>query len=277
MDPARDASPPPAVRRDCRILEGDFLREDVRELVLEEPLTIAASGRTVTRLTYTPGDEENLAIGFLLTEGMISSMSDVRTVSFCADNGNAVRVEPAEGADVPRRIEERLSAPDSPTPSDAIIQDIGERIPPFRKPPGRLEPTALFELMDLMQERQDLFRRTGCTHAAALGTIRNGKLTAESVIVREDIGRHNALDKAVGQALRAGLDLGQCLLALSSRAGFQMIAKAAFAGISDVAAVGAASALGARLADRLDMFLAGFVRNGTATVYSGADALTEQP
>jgi len=100
-----------------------------------------------------------------------------------------------------------------------------------------------------------------------------GRVIADTLIVKEDIGRHNALDKAVGQALQVGLDLRDWLLMLSGRLSFEMIAKAARAGISDVAGVSAPTRLAVEMARKLNMFLAGFVRGERGTVYSGATAI----
>jgi FdhD protein len=124
-----------------------------------------------------------------------------------------------------------------------------------------------------MNSRQRFFKRTGGTHAAIMGQIKGGGLLPESAILKEDIGRHNTLDKVVGEALRRKVSLGETLLFLSGRMSFEMVAKAARAGISDIAAVSAPTALAVELARQLNMLLIGFARGESAVVYSGKEAL----
>jgi FdhD protein len=120
---------------------------------------------------------------------------------------------------------------------------------------------------------QHYFRRTGGTHAAVLAQIEGGNIVARSAVVKEDIGRHNALDKAVGEALMRGVPFDDSFLFLSGRTSFERVAKAARAGISDLAAVSAPTALAVELARQLGMLLVGFARGESAVVYSGKEAL----
>jgi FdhD protein len=152
-----------------------------------------------------------------------------------------------------------------------MIEEEAAGIAPFRRPAGRIAPGDIFILAEAMKASQELFKRTGAAHGAALGM--SSARPDSGTLVREDIGRHNALDKAIGAAARRGIPLSESLLLLSGRLSFEMVAKAARAGISDVAAVSAPSALAVALGRTLNMFLAGFVRNRTMTVYSGANAL----
>jgi FdhD protein len=130
----------------------------------------------------------------------------------------------------------------------------------------------IVELAESMNSRQRYFRRTGGTHAAALGQIENGRLISASIILKEDIGRHNALDKAVGEALRRKTVFDDSMLFLSGRMSFEMVAKAARAGISDIAAISAPTSLAVELARRLGMLLVGFARGTSAVIYAGEDA-----
>ena len=265
-------------RADCFVVEQGRRTPAQRELVAEEPLTILVGDRPVATLMRTPGDEAELAMGFLLTEGIVGSPKDVGAISFCAQGElsgrNEVRVALAEGAR-PRR----LPAPRRVFSSCGLcgadmIEEIAADIPAFTRPPLRLGAEDLFALADAMRRGQKMFQRTGGTHAAALA--RPPVKPGAECIVREDLGRHNALDKAVGAAARSGtLEPGLALL-LSGRLSFEMVAKAARAGISEVAGVSAPSALAVELARRLNMFLAGFVRERTLTIYSGADALRQE-
>jgi FdhD protein len=168
-----------------------------------------------------------------------------------------------------------------------MIEEVAADIAPFARPPLRLAAEDLFALAEAMRRAQKMFQRTGGTHAAALG--RPPVESGAECIVREDLGRHNALDKAVGCAAQRGMlapelcpqhtaerFAARLALLLSGRLSFEMVAKAARAGISEVAGVSAPSALAVELARRLNMFLAGFVRERTLTVYSGADALRQE-
>jgi FdhD protein len=264
------------VSHGCHVLGPEGLSEAQRDLICEEPIVIAIGPRPATTLMCTPGDEVHLALGYLYTEGIIASAAEVGAIAFCRDakEGRVVRVHPADRAD----WESRLSAHRTVFSSCSIcgaeaINGLTSCIKRFDRPAGRLTQRAIRELAELMHKGQRFFTRTGGTHAAALAQVRDGRLASETLIVKEDIGRHNAMDKAIGQALRARLNLRECLLMLSGRLSFEMISKAARAGISDVAGVSAPTALAVEVARRLNMFLAGFVRGETATVYTGAAAI----
>ena len=266
--------------------ENGALRPCLRELLPEEPLGIVLDGEPVVTLLRTPGHEEDLALGFLLTEGLIRSAAEVGAISFCREGiagaRNEVRahlcagVAPARPVPAHRRVYSSCSLCGA-----EMIEEAAAEIAPFRRPAGRIAPDDIFALAEFMRDSQELFRRTGAAHGAAIGMRNMESNIPHSEIhiphfkplVREDIGRHNALDKVVGAAARQGIPISESLLFLSGRLSFEMVAKAARAGISDVAAVSAPSALAVALARTLNMFLAGFVRDRTMTVYSGADAL----
>jgi FdhD protein len=258
--------------------ENGALSPCSRDLLPEEPLGIVLDGEPVITLMRTPGHEEELALGFLLTEGLIRSAAEVGAISFCregiADARNEVRVYLASGVKPARPLPAHRKVYSSCGICGAeMIEEATAGIAPFRRPAGRIAPGDLFSLAEAMKAHQELFKRTGAAHGAALLLSHSRESGNDSLVVREDIGRHNALDKAVGAAARQGVPLSESLLLLSGRLSFEMVAKAARAGISDVAAVSAPSALAVALGRSLNMFLAGFVRNRTMTVYSGADAL----
>lgn len=263
---------------DCQTLGPDGLSETRRDLIAEEPLLIVVAGKDVATVMCTPGEEENLALGWLVTEAIIpADVGDVEMVYRRDDAwGNIIRVTPPEGVD----WQSRLTAHRKVYSSCGIcgheaIQEVASGLKPFDRPAGRLTRTAIHELAERMRDHQRLFKQTGATHAAALVEVRDGKLVPASLIVKEDIGRHNALDKVVGQAVRTRMSLDVCLVMLSGRISFEMVAKAARAGISDVTAVSAPTQLAVDLARRVKMFLAGFVRGDLATVYTGPEALAE--
>ncbi len=264
---------------DCHALGPEGLTETHRDLIGEEPLLIAVAGKDVATVMCTPGDEADLALGWLVTEGIIESEAEVSEISFRRDDawGNVVRVTPAKGVG----WETRLTAHRKVYSSCGIcgyeaIREVASSLEPFDRPDGRLSRAVVVALAGLMRQNQRLFRPTGATHAAALAEVRSGKLVAETLIVKEDIGRHNALDKVIGQGVRGRVALERCVVMLSGRVSFEMVAKAARAGVSDVAAVGAPTALAVDLARRLNMFVAGFVRGESATIYAGPEALGNQ-
>lgn len=261
----------------CHVFEHGALHPAPRELTDEEPLRLVVNGELAATLMRTPGGEEDLALGFLLTEGLVRTVAEVGAVSFCADGefgaANEVQVHLASGTEIPRLRERYREVFSSCAVCGAtMIEAFADNIPAFRKPADRLDSEDVFQLARAMQAAQTEFQRTGGTHAAAIVEI-PAPAHAESVVVREDIGRHNALDKAIGAAARRGIALERSLVLLSGRMSFEMVAKAARARISDAAGVSAPSGLGVKLARHLGMFLAGFVRGETMTVYAGHEAL----
>jgi len=262
-------------KRPCHVVTSDGCEPQPRDVVEERPVRIVVNGSPIATLMRTPGSEMELALGFLLTEGIIRSRPEVNAISFCRDGAMG---EPGEilvlladpDAILARGYRDVMSS--CSLCGDAWMDSFAEGIAPFDLPKGRLCVADVFGLASAMSRGQGLFERTGATHAAALAE--RPVKDAERLIVRQDIGRHNALDKAVGAALDAGLDLSRSLLMLSSRLSFEMVTKAARAGIANVGGVSAPSASAIRLAERLNMFLAGFVRGETMTVYCGIEALT---
>ena len=256
-------------------VECSGMAPGVGELIVEEPLLITVAGKSLATLMCTPGDEISLALGYLLTEGMIGSVSDVGAVVLCREeSGNVVRVTPCGGCDLLSRLDgHRTVFSSCGICGREAIRSVLSSLRSFTKQKGRLSPGAIFELGEFMNVEQQYFRRTGGTHAAVLAQIERGKIVAGSAIIKEDIGRHNALDKAIGEALRRGALFEDSFLFLSGRVSFEMVAKAARAGISDLAAVSAPTSLAVELAKQLGMFLVGFARGKSAIVYAGKDAL----
>ena len=258
------------------VVDAGSVKSQPREVIEEQPLRIIVNGKPLATLMRTPGGEIELTLGFLLSEGMIQTRAEVGAISFCRDGAwgkpGEVLVRLTASTNATHGYRDVLSS--CSLCSDAWIEKFADGIVPFSKSPGRLYTPDIFRLRALMSASQPLFDRTGASHAAALIEPRIGGDSAkEIVVVREDVGRHNALDKAIGAALGAGMHLDRSLLLLSSRLSFEMVSKAARAGISDVAGVSAPSAVAIRLAQRLGMFLAGFVRGETMTVYAGVESL----
>lgn len=246
-------------------------------LAVEEPLEIRVNGQTVGSTMRTPGDDLDLAIGWLLAEGLLADADDVSTAMHCTDVG-------ADGQPTFNVIDLTLR-PGIPTPvvpgptprtmtsacgvcGSAAIDDVVSRGgPDLTSDPTMVEAGTLADLPRRLRQAQVVFARTGGLHAAGLFT-RDGELLA----AREDVGRHNAADKVLGWAARTrARPLTGTVLVLSGRASFELVQKAWMAGVPVVAAVSAPSSLAVEVAERAGITLAGFVRSPTFTLYSRPD------
>ena len=267
----------PTRRHACHVVQGGVVRPAERLLLAEEPLLIQIGEQPIATLMRTPGNDVELALGYLLTEGIIQSPDMAGAITFCqetTEGADVVRVLPAEGAGLrPGAAPHRRVFSSCSVCGVEQIEEVAREIRPFSPAARRLTCGGITALAGRMRERQALFQGTGASHAAALALRPLEAASLEQAIVREDIGRHNALDKAVGAAMRNGLDFGRGVLCVSSRLSFEMVAKAARAGIADVVGVSAPTTLAVELAQRLGMFLAGFARGESFTVYSGIEAL----
>ncbi|MGW6566625.1 formate dehydrogenase accessory sulfurtransferase FdhD [Streptomyces sp. NPDC054975] len=262
-------------RRVIRI-RGAAVNERPDTLVAEEPLEIRLNGRPLAITMRTPGDDFALAAGFLVSEGVLGAASDVRNIVYCAgakDDGtntyNVVDVQLAPGVPVPDITLERNVYTTSScglcgkASLDAVRTTA--RFPIADTPPVRLTPDLLARLPDRLRAAQRVFDRTGGLHAAALFS-EDGEL----LDVREDVGRHNAVDKLVGRALSDGrLPLSRAVLLVSGRASFELAQKAVMAGIPVLASVSAPSSLAVDLAAETGLTLVGFLRGQDMNVYAG--------
>jgi FdhD protein len=265
-------------RRVVRVDDGRVVtRPDT--LAVEEPLEIRIDGRSMAVTMRTPGDDVDLAIGFLVTEGLISAGEDVVTARFCAgstDEGvntfNVLDLVLADGVPTPAPSAERAFYTTSSCGvcGKASIDAIRTRSRwPVAADPLRVDPDVLISLPDRLRSAQKVFERTGGLHAAGLFTD-GGNL----LCLREDVGRHNAVDKVVGWAAREErLPLTGTVLQVSGRASFELIQKAVMAGIPMLAAVSAPSSLAVELAAESGMTLVGFLRGSSYNIYAGAERL----
>ncbi|CAM5628547.1 sulfurtransferase FdhD [Streptomyces avidinii] len=266
-------------RRVVRIRNGVVgTRADT--LVAEEPLEIRLNGKPLAVTMRTPGDDFALAVGFLASEGVLGSAADVRAVTYCegaAEDGtntyNVVNVQLAAGVPVPDiKLERNVYTTSScglcgKSSLDAVRT--ATRFPGLADDPVRVGVRVLGELPDRLRAEQKVFDRTGGLHGAGLFSARG-----ELIDVREDIGRHNAVDKIVGRALQAGLlPLAGSVLLVSSRASFELAQKAVMAGIPVLAAVSAPSSLAVDLAVESGLTLVGFLRGGDMNVYAGEERI----
>jgi FdhD protein len=255
------------------------------EVVVEEPLEIRVAGDTMAITMRTPGDDRFLAVGFLYAEGVIGSRSDLGSIAHCGrpgdeGYGNTMDVIPAAGVNLDI---EKLSATRRGTLTTAAcgvcgrrsVDDVIERC--SRLPPGpRLSAAQVFEAVRQLRDHQPVFAATGGIHAAAV--LRGDGAVLASF---EDIGRHNAIDKAVGKLLlegalpAAGEGAGPALLVVSGRASFEVVQKAAQARIPIVASVSASSSLAIDLARAVGLTLCGFVRGGGMTIYANPERIAD--
>ena len=251
-------------------------------LAVEEPLEIRVAGRALSITMRTPGDDFDLVAGFLTGEGVLRTAKDITAMRYCTDLGedgaptyNVVDVVLADGVAPPDASLERAFYTTSACGvcGTTSIEALRRRAPyDVAADPARLDPEVLVGLPQTLRERQKVFERTGGLHAAGLFDA-TGRLR----VLREDVGRHNAVDKVVGWAVREDrLPLSGCVLMVSGRASFELTQKAVQAGIPTLAAVSAPSSLAVALAEDAGMTLIGFLRGDSMNVYTGAHRIIEQ-
>lgn len=251
-------------------------------LAVEEPLEIRleygpAGHRTVKNLSVTmrtPGADEDLAAGFLFTEGIVQRASDIEGMRGFA-NTISVALSPDLAVDL-QKLERHFYTSSScgvcgKTSIDAV-KTAAHCLFSGKGEDWAINPEVMYSLPDALRHAQDTFEATGGLHASALFD-RAGRLLA----AREDVGRHNALDKLIGHYFRQNaLPLDQHILLLSGRASFELLQKAAMAGIRVVCAVGAPSSLAVETAEAFGIALIGFLREGRFNVYSNPECIAHQ-
>jgi FdhD protein len=239
-------------------------------LAVEEPLEIRVAGEPLAVTMRTPGDDIDLAAGFLAGEGVVAGPGDIASITLC--DRNVAEVIFADGVEPPAALLRRnfLTTSACGVCGKDSIDAIRVRAAYDVSADGvRVAPATLASLPGRLRKAQRVFARTGGLHAAGLFRA-DGELLA----LREDVGRHNAVDKVVGWALREGrLPLAGCVLLVSGRASFELTQKALLAGIPVLAAVSAPSSLAAELADESGMTLVGFLRGDSMNAYTGAHRL----
>ena len=270
-----------ARRRVKRIaVEPPAAAERADLLATEEPLGIRIGGEAVSMTMRTPGDDVDLAAGFLVGEGIVATAADIVTIKICDgercghehaadEKGNIADVTLRPGLMAASR-RNFLTTSACGVCGKASIADLRVTGTFSVSADQVLVPAAvLADLPDALRKAQRVFETTGGLHAAGLFTAR-GELLA----VREDVGRHNAVDKVIGWALQAGrLPLTGCVLLVSGRASFELVQKAVLAGIPVLAAVSAPSSLAADLAQDAGLTLVGFLRGTSMNVYTGGQRI----
>jgi FdhD protein len=255
-------------RRGTRPLGGRPADRDL--VVAEEPLEIRIAGESLMVTMRTPGDDFDLAAGLLYTEGVIASLDEVASLahggaSAGRDRDNVVDVTVARGrkleASAARRVLRATAA--CGLCGKENIAAVRRRIPALADP-TTVSLQVVLALPDTIRAAQPVFSETGGLHAVGLFTPEGAPL-----LVREDVGRHNAVDKVIGARLRGGFpSLAGAVMLLSGRAGFELVQKAAVARVPIVCSVSAPSALAIDLAEEVGMTLVGFVRGSSANVYT---------
>lgn len=281
----RVAKPPAAnetVRAEIRVVGPDCIQEQVDWLALEEPLEIRASGPgqkpvSVAVTMRTPGHDPELAVGFLYTEGLIRKRNEVESAAACAPKRrrgecNVVQVhlaQPFDGASLKRNF---FATSSCGVCGKATLEQVAVRCPPVG--PGPLvDRSVIVGLPKTLREAQVVFERTGGLHAAGLFNS-----TGSLIALREDVGRHNAVDKLVGRMFLDGLmPLAERILLVSGRTSFEILQKAAVAGVPIVCAVSAPSSLAVSMAERLGITLVGFLRGTQFNVYTHPERIAVGP
>lgn len=241
-------------------------RTDQDELALEEPLEIQVDTRSVSVTMRTPGHDDELAAGFLVTEGIVRSSKDILKIAAHPRNKtNVINVFLKNTPDFDRLKRHVFVSSSCGLCGKASIENVRQHFKPVTAR-LRIGAKVLLGLPEKLQREQETFARTGGLHAAAVFS-RSGKM----IVLREDIGRHNAVDKVIGYGLLNGrLPFKEHILMVSGRASFEIMQKALAARIPVVAAVSAPSSLAVEFAVESGQSLVGFLRNQRMNLYAGA-------
>lgn len=259
-------------------LDGET-RRTIDTVAGEEPLEIRVNGTTFTVTMRTPGHDVDLAHGLLRAEGVIADREDVRSARFCSDldSLNVLNLEvPGRSGDLAVTSTRNLASLGGCGLCGTTAIEAVEAVSTARPPEVVWSAEAVYAVLTELRSRQPVFDKTGGVHAAglALPVAEDATGAPELVLVREDIGRHNAVDKVLGAALVEGRPTAGALLVVSSRASFEIVQKAAVSGISVLACVSAPSTLAIEAADRLGLTLVAFARNRTMNVYTHPHRVT---
>jgi len=273
---------PPAPNLTVRRWEAGRWSEAPDAVVMEDPLQLSLNGSPLSVVMRTPGTDIELALGLFYAEGIITSVGDVSVVRISAESAESesgVKVEPdlmeSNQVDVHLSVPARRRPERSMLASSACGVCGAVMIEDLKRGLARLEPGPSFDasllpgLVDKLRAGQGVFDRTGGLHAAGLFTV-----SGDLVCAREDVGRHNAVDKVVGRALLdRSLPVSDRILVVSGRAGYEIVQKSIAAGIAVLAAVGAPSSLAVALAREFNQTLVGFLRGERFNVYAASERM----
>jgi FdhD protein len=257
--------------------DGKLRRKD-DQLAAEEPLEIRVGKEPLSVTMRTPGHDLELAAGFIFTEGLVQRREQIIALAPAAqqDAGNSGNVVEAEFAPEATPNFEKMrrhffAASSCGICGKASIDSVRSHLLKAPNPDFRLDPELLIKLPEALRSSQEVFRRTGGLHAAALFDT-----AGELLVLREDIGRHNAVDKVIGWALlKDRIPLSNSVLLVSGRGGFEIVQKAIVAGVPVVASVSAPSSLAVQLARELRLTLIGFLRGRRFVIYAGEERMMQ--
>jgi len=254
-----------------RLKEGQLF-EFHHDLAVEEPLEIQVEGAPYSLVMRSPGEEIPLAAGFCLSEGLIDSKADLASLGYCKDSGrNLIKVfiEPRRKPGIKKLLERKSfrSQTSCGVCGKEVIDDICLDLRKITKE-ERVSLRLLTELESRITDSQPLFKKTGCTHAAVIFDAGGTPLSAG-----EDVGRHNAFDKAIGKLLLSGELTAAAIAVVSGRGSFEMVQKAGRAGIPILASVSAPTKLAVDLSERIGITLIGFLRPEGMNFYTGEERI----
>jgi FdhD protein len=257
---------PATVRVPIGKIDGRIERRQEDLLAVEDPLEIRVGSRSLSVTMRTPGHDFDLAAGFLFAEDIISSASEIRGMTSSRPNIVEVELSTTTVIKAPPSQRGFMMTSACGLCGKVSLESLAANRCPVLPPGGlKIDAGVIHRLPHELRQRQDLFESTGGLHAAALFNPQ-GELDS----LREDVGRHNAVDKLVGHALlRFRTPLRDSVMLVSGRASFELVQKASMAGVPLLAAVGAPSSLAVATAERCGMTLIGFLRNGGFNVYNG--------
>lgn len=280
MSSKSPAKPPPHATRTVQRRRAGVTVEERDDLAVEEPLEIRVEGRPVAVTMRTPGHDEELAAGFLLTEGVVARRADIVSIKAAAKkkgggsepNVVEVRLARPDAVDFARLTRHVFTASSCGLCGKATIAAVQGRSLPLGPDEGpRVTAEILAGMPATLAAVQETFQRTGGLHATGLFTA-DGTL----LVSREDVGRHNAVDKVIGHLLLSGgVEPGRVVLLVSGRVAFEIVQKALAARIAFIAAISAPTSLAVDFARTGGQTLVGFLRDGRMNIYAGADRVME--
>jgi FdhD protein len=269
---ARVAAKPTQV---VRLKSGQRWPGQPDEVAVEEPLEIRIEGHPVAVVMRTPGHDRELAAGFVLTEGIVRGAKEIFEIISCLTterpSDNVVNIALADPArfDAAKLSRHVFSSSSCGICGKATIEAATQQFPAIETAP-MVDPKILLRLPEKLAAAQETFKRTGGLHACALFDARG-----ELLLLREDVGRHNALDKLIGhELLSQRLPLGSRILLLSGRVSFEMTQKALAAGLAIIAAISAPTSLAVEFAHANNQTLIGFLRGESMNIYAGAERMS---
>ncbi len=247
-----------------RFVKGELIASE-QSPVREFPLALHVNGRLLATLIASPHELRFLVAGFLRLQGFVSKVEDLQVLSICDDAAIANVVLRHE---VPDELRPVLTSGCGTGISFSLPDTSCGQMTTVDNQPERFKLTEVFNLLDEMGRRAELYRQHGGIHSAAVGNGRG------LILVAEDLGRHNTIDRLAGEALLRGIDLQGCMLATSGRVSSEMVAKAALLGIRLIASRTSPTDMAVRLCSERGIILLGYIRGGGFTLYGAAEGLS---